>query len=166
MDQGLLQSPHSTSHHWRRFVDSITCYIPVTLGTVIGSLLFLAYINDLPECLASPLCRRLSSMSYRYVKTPQDAKALQEGLDKLQGWEKECPMEFYADKCEVPRISNKRKSHEISHTIQCHIPDRSPRKPSKSVQSCPHQHDNKKGQQHLGIRRNLHYCPVRPATTA
>jgi len=44
----------------------------------------------------------------------------QKELDKLQDWEKKWIMEFNADKCEVLRISNKRKNHEASYTTHGH----------------------------------------------
>ena len=57
---------------------------------------------------------------YRVIRTPQDAKILQEDIDKLQYLENKWLMEFNADNPEVLRISNNRKNHETPYTIHCH----------------------------------------------
>ena len=76
----------------------------VPQGTVLGPLLSLVYINDMPEKISSTT--RLfadDSLVYR-----GRSGILQEDLDKLQKWERDWLMQFNLDKCEVVRITNKR----------------------------------------------------------
>ncbi|MCG7865740.1 MAG: hypothetical protein JAY74_05120 [Candidatus Thiodiazotropha taylori] len=82
----------------------------VPQGTVLGPLLFLAYINDMPECVKSSIKLFADdSLLYRKVQQESDCIQLQHDLDSLQDWERKWQMAFNADKCEVLRITNKRQ---------------------------------------------------------
>ena len=62
----------------------------VPQGTVLGPLLFLVYINDLPSRVkATPRSFADDCFLYRIISSPEDAQSLQEDLDALQQWEKD-----------------------------------------------------------------------------
>ena len=55
----------------------------------MGPLLFLVYINDLPDGLNStPRLFADDGLIYKVINSPDDTVALQRDLDKLQQWEK------------------------------------------------------------------------------
>ena len=53
------------------------------------------------------------TIAYLAIKSTADAAMLQRDLDKLGEWETKWQMEFHPDKCEVLRISKKRKCNTL-----------------------------------------------------
>ena len=91
----------------------------VPQGSVIGPLLFLLYINDLPDYVkhSSTSLFADDSMISRTIQSETDAALLQEDLNSLQVWENTWKMEFNPDKCEAISVTNKRNPIKTSYNI-------------------------------------------------
>ena len=90
----------------------------VPQGTVPGPLLFLAYINDLPEFLRSSDCRLFADDRLLYCTVNKDTESalLQRDLTVLEEWEKTLQMSFNPSKCSVIRVTSGKIYVQLSWT--------------------------------------------------
>ena len=103
-----------------KFSDSAAVTSGVPQGTVLGPLLFLIYINDLPNYISAGSNVRLfadDSAVYRRITSEEDAQQLQTDLDNLQKWESHWSMEFHPQKCQILRVTNKQDPIKFKYSI-------------------------------------------------
>ena len=76
-------------------------------GSVLGPLLFLIYINDMPDAL-NHMCKLFADDSklIAIIKNGNDKLMLQEDLDKLANWANDWRMKFNYEKCKTMTIGN------------------------------------------------------------
>ena len=91
----------------------------VTQGSVLGPLLFLLYISDLPHDIQSLVRLSADDMAVCLtVNASNDMNTLQADLDILQEWERTWDMEFNPGKCLVLHIRRSKKPL-LSHYTVC-----------------------------------------------
>ena len=146
----------------------------VPQGTVLGPLLFLCHINDLPAAVASQV--RLFAddcLIYREVNEFKDHYTLQRDLKNLEDWAEKWGMRFNATKCYIMTISKNPSSsfmYQLNNTILKNVATN----PylgvlfSSNMKWSPHINNiTKKASSTLGfIKRNLRRCPTQCKKTA
>ena len=84
-------------------------------GSVLGPILFLIFINDLPDAVESDsMLFADDSKIYRVIKSKEDSSKLQNDLNSLLEWTRKWLLKFNQDKCHVLSIG------EIENIIHAH----------------------------------------------
>jgi len=87
--------------------------------SVLGPLLFILYINNLPDCVTFFTARLFAddTVVYRCITSSDDTDGLQRDIDALQLWTDTWLMQFNPSKCQVLIVTLKRKPVEAFYTI-------------------------------------------------
>ena len=99
---------------------TITTDVPQ--GSVLGPILFLIYINDLPDELASNILLFADDTAvYLTIGGEDDSNMLQQDLDILSVWESQWDMKFDPSKCQVVQVTTSRKDSNSSYILHGHV---------------------------------------------
>ena len=79
----------------------------VPQGSVLGPILFLLFVNDLPEWIKSSMKMFADdSKVWRRIKTMEDGDALHEDLNMLVDWSQKWSLGFNSEKCKVMHVGH------------------------------------------------------------
>ena len=101
--------------------------VPVTSGvpqgSVLGPIIFLIFIDDMPQYTKHSQMRLFAddTIVYLTVSAINDCGKLQQDLKRLEKWEEEWQMEFHLAKCNVLRITRKKNKITFPYTLHGHI---------------------------------------------
>ena len=105
-----------TNRSQRVVIDGVASqYLPVTSivpqGSIVGPLLFVVFINDLPEFIPNQSKTALfadDTKLYRSISSISDCESLQCDISSLNDWSQNSNMKFNALKCKVLTITCKK----------------------------------------------------------
>ena len=96
---------------------NITSGVPQ--GSVLGPILFIIFVNDMPDVIDSMLLMFADDTKlYRTISSPIDHDILQQDIDRIGVWGEQSLMSFSTDKCPVMTLG--RSNEEYNYTMSKH----------------------------------------------
>ena len=84
-------------------------------GSVLGPILFVIFINDLPDAVDSYVKIFADDTKiFTHIKTREDCDNLQSDLDSLSAWSDKWQLRFNVSKCGVMHYGNQREPYSYS----------------------------------------------------
>ena len=94
---------------------NVTSGIPQ--GSVLGPILFVLYINDLPSCIHSNVFMFADDTKvFKVIKDDNDVQILQADLENLATWSSKWLLRFHPDKCKIMHVGT-RAEHDHVYTL-------------------------------------------------
>ena len=88
-------------------------------GSVLGPILFLIFINDLPEVVQSTVKIFADDTKiYSAIETSTDCDKIQSDLDNLANWSEEWLLKFNVNKCKSMHIGRHNSKHEYHMKVK------------------------------------------------
>ena len=110
-----IKSFNGKHSSWRE----VTSGIPQ--GSVLEPLLFVLYINDLPDTAISQVFLFADDTRlYRQIWNDSDHKIFQDDISKLQSWADDWLLKFHLDKCKILGVVKKELTHQYYMTKDDH----------------------------------------------
>ena len=182
---GILWGKEGSTHKWINSLlsgrtqqvvldgqasDPVPVLSGVPQGSVSSPVLFLIFINDMPDNIRSSVCLLADDcVLYRNIHSLQDCLTLQEDLTSLGQWEADWQMKFNVAKCHSMRVTRHQHHKQILFDVSLH------NQTLENVQSAKYLGititDNMDWGQHVSeisskatktlsfLRRNLAYAP-------
>ena len=95
-----------------------------SLKVLLGPILFVLYINDLPENIHSEV-RLFADYTavYLTINSKADCQTLQQDLHKLEIWEKDWEIKFNPSKCQILHITQARTPIRHQYILHGQVPE-------------------------------------------
>ena len=116
------------SNRYQQVVYDTSQALPVTFGVpqglILGPLLFLLYINDLPSCLfpedSSIVLYANDILLYRPKKTESDCKVFQQDINKIVNWISDNHLTINIEKTKCMTVSRLRSTIPLQVEVNGH----------------------------------------------
>ena len=96
---------------------NITSGVPQ--GSVLGPILFIIFVNDMPDVIDSMLLMFADDTKlYRTICSPIHHDILQQDIDRISAWGEQSLMSFNTDKCQVMTLGRSHEEYDYTMSKQ------------------------------------------------
>ena len=89
-----------------------------TTSSVLGPLLFILFINDLPDGIKSDVYLFADNTKiFRNITDGKDKEILQDDLENLENWSNTWLLKFHPEKCKHMNIARVEKTDEFKYKL-------------------------------------------------
>ena len=100
------------------YSDWAEVYSGIPQGSVLGPLLFVLYINDLPDSIKSQIYMYADDTKvFRHMRTDEDQKLLQADLTNMEKWSQKWLLRFHPQKCKIMTIARNKNNSEREYKM-------------------------------------------------